>query len=175
MAPSAPGHGKVTHDKVSLPELIEGMLAKTLMETPSSNLNPELANRLSYIKELIVMSYTLDLQLILAINSCFLTGWENHNFDWDDWTRIESFLREARFQELLSSVAKSQSHCNSAGRFNSAPSPSGGSNVCGVPTQFLKDNNLCIKYNKGHCKQKVASHPHPFENGKCFFTSMLLA
>ena len=170
LAPSAPGYNKSTHAQLTLPELIEGMIAKTLMETPSAALNPELANRFSYIKELIVMSYTLDLQHVLAINFRFLSAWENHNHDWDNWDRIKLFLQEARFQELISSVAhhRPQSHRNGAGRFNSAP-PSGESNVRGVPTQVLKDNNLCIKFNKGSCKEKGKSHKHPFETDRTLF------
>ena len=36
LAPSAPGYNKSTHAQLTLPELIEGMIAKTLMETPTA-------------------------------------------------------------------------------------------------------------------------------------------
>ena len=63
---------------------------------------------------------------------------------------------------------KSQQFRGGAGRFNSAP-PAGESNIKGVPTQFLKENNLCIKYNQGKCKEKGSSHKHPFEDSKTLF------
>ena len=42
--------------------------------------------------------------------------------------------------------------------------PNGGSNIHGVPTEFLRDNNLCIKYNRNpkSCPES-GSHPQQFK------------
>ena len=45
------------------------------------------------------MHYTLDLSNVLAVNRRFIEGWENKNFEWTDWSRIQAFLREAKFQQ----------------------------------------------------------------------------
>ena len=172
LAATAPSASKPEHDKLSFPELIDGMLGKVLSEIRPEKLDLEVANKLSYIKELTAMHYTLDLQNVLSINRKFLQGWENKRFEWSDWPRIEAFLRESRFQQMVNSMARGrdQQFRNGNGRSNSAPPapPKGASHINGVPTQFYKDNNICMKFNKGpkQCQETSAPHKHPFESNR---------
>ena len=119
-----------------------------------------LANKLSFLREVTAMSYSLDHQSVLAITERFLRGWENCSFEWSNWSRIEGFLREARYQELCHSMGKNGNNRkqNNGGQGNGPPPP-GNSNVLGIPTKFYTDNQLCIRYNKGECKEG-ASHKH---------------
>ena len=167
LAPSAPSAANPSHDKLSFPELIDGFLGKILTETAPGNLDTEVANKLSYLKELTVMHYTLDLTNVLAVNRRFIEGWENKNFEWTDWSRIQAFMREAKFQQLVSSMARGREgqFRNGNGRSNSAPPgpPKPAGHINGVSVQFHKDNNLCMKYNKApkSCKETTNPHKHP--------------
>ena len=175
LSPSAPTAGKPDHEKLSFPELIDGFIGKILTETPSGNLDTEVANKLSYLKELTAMHYTLDLSNVLAVNRRFLEGWENKNFEWSDWKRIELFLRESRFQQLVSSMSRGRESQlrGGNGRSNSAPpgpqKPAG--HINGVGIQFFKDNNICMKYNKAlnSCKETTNPHKHPHEANRMLY------
>ena len=175
LSPSAPTAAKPDHEKLSFPELIDGFIGKILTETPSGNLDIEVANKLSYLKELTAMHYTLDLSNILAVNRRFLEGFENKNFEWSDWTRIQLFLRESRFQQLVTSMNRSRDSQfrNGNGRSNSAPPgpPKPAGHINGVSVQFHKDNNLCMKYNKApnSCKETTNPHKHPHEANRMLY------
>ena len=175
LAPSAPSAANPSHDKLSFPELIDGFLGKILTETAPGNLDTEVANKLSYLKELTVMHYTLDLTNVLAVNRRFIEGWENKNFEWTDWSRIQAFMREAKFQQLVSSMARGREgqFRNGNGRSNSAPPgpPKPAGHINGVSVQFHKDNNLCMKFNKAKnsCKETSNPHKHPHEANRMLY------
>ena len=175
LTPSAPTASKPDHEKLSFPELIDGFIGKILTETPSGNLDIEVANKLSYLKELTAMHYTLDLPSVLAVNRRFLEGWENKNFEWSDWTRIELFMRESRFQQLVSSMSRGRDnqYRGGNGRSNSAPPgpPKPAGNINGVSVQFFKDNNICMKFNKApnSCKETTNPHKHPHEANRMLY------
>ena len=63
-------------------------------DTPVDRLDECLANKLHYLVMLTTMHHTLDMKSILAINYRFLNGWENKCFDWNNWTRIQTFYTE---------------------------------------------------------------------------------
>ena len=160
LSAQAPGVGKSTYKQLSFPELVDGFIGKALMETNPDTLDMELANKLSFLRELATMSYSLDHQSILTISERFLRGWENCSWEWSNWTRIENLLREARYQELCHSMGRSSNNRrqNNGGQGNGQP-PQGNSNVLGISTKFYTENNLCIRFNKGECKES-ASHKH---------------
>ena len=166
----APGFKTAKYDTLSFPELIDGLITKVLVESTSATLDDEIANKLCYIRELTTMHYSLELKNILAINFRFITAWENRNFEWNDWSRIEAFLRDAKYQELVAGL----SNARRAPR-PSAPPALGGdgpkkgqSFVNGVPAEFLKENKLCINYNKGKCEE-AGTHKHPFLKDKTLY------
>ena len=174
LSPNAPNHGKLDYDSLSFLELMDGMLSKVMVETQP--MDTEVANKLSYIRELVVMHYNLDLKSMLAINKRFFYAWENANFEWDDWTRIDSFLKDAKYQQLLAAMAQNSK------RQPGPPKPSGGGGggqpakpqgdayIHGVPGEFLKTNKLCMKFNKGTCPEKdVTQHVHPFDKNKTLY------
>ena len=161
LSANAPGHSKSTFKQLSFPELVDGFLGKALMEANAETIDMELVNKLSFLREVASMHYTLELPSILSISYRFLQGWENSQFEWTNWGRIEAFMREARFQELCSSVAKSSGSRKQTGggRGDGQAPPQGASNVLGIPTKYYVDNTLCIRYNKGECKES-GSHKH---------------
>ena len=69
-------------------------------------------------------------------------------------------MREARFQEVCNSFTRAgNNRKQSNGGQGNGPTPQGNSNVLGIPTKFYTDNTLCIRFNKGECKEK-ARHKH---------------
>ena len=118
------------------------------------------------------MHYNFDIKTVLAINKRFFHAWENMNFEWTDWPRIETFLRDAKYQQMIASMApKTRSHSAPPGKQGGdAPKPKGAAFIDGVSVEFLKQNKLCMNYNKGTCPQKdVASHEHPFDKKKIIY------
>ena len=93
------------HDTLSFPELIDGLISKVLIESTPDTLDRRIANKISYIRELTTMHYSLELKNILSINHRFITAWENRNFEWNDWDRIDAFLRDAKYQELVAAMS----------------------------------------------------------------------
>lgn len=170
LTPAAPGYKKTKHANLSFTEFVEGMLGKFLLETPPDELNPVLANKLAYLRNIVAMHHTLDLKSLLSISDRFLTGWENKSFEWSDWNRIDIFLKEARFQELVNCMAGKSGGPRGGGGGGGGqgksgnPPPNGGSNIHGVPTEFLRDNKLCIKYNrKPESCPESGDHPQEFK------------
>ena len=167
LTPAAPGFKKSSHAQLNLTEFVEGYLGKFLLETRATNLDPILANKLTYLRNLLSMHHTLDLKSIISISDRFLTGWENKSFEWSDWSRIDEFLKEARFQELVNSMAGKSGGPRAGADGNGkggAPPPNGSSNIHGVPTEFLRDNKLCIKFNNNpkSCSES-GDHPQQFK------------
>ena len=161
LSASAPGKGKSSYKQLTFPELVDGFIGKALMETNQDNLDTELANKLCFLREVATMNYVLDLPSVLSVSYKFLQGWEYSSFEWSNWSRIETALREARFQEVVSSVSRNNGNRKQPGGAQGggqAP-PQGASNVLGIATKFYVDNQLCIRYNKGECKEK-AGHKH---------------
>ena len=161
---SCPGKGKTEFDKLSFVEFIDGMLAKCMMETPPERMDDVLANKLTFLREVTAMHYTMGIKDILAVTERFLRGWESKNFEWDDWSQIQVFLREAKYQQMCSVLTagnlnkKNGGGGGANGGGGAAVTPKGGSHVYGIPTEFLRNKKLCIKYNKNECDQ-AGSHP----------------
>ena len=72
LSAQAPGCGKSTFKNLSFPELVDGFIGKALMETEDEKLDMELANKLSFLREVATMNYSLDHQSILSISHRFL-------------------------------------------------------------------------------------------------------
>ena len=66
------------------------------------------------------MHHTLNIESVILIIFKFLNSWENRTFYWTDWSRIDTFLKEAHFQELFNRL----SHAKPGG---------GGANTVTVP------------------------------------------
>ena len=167
LSPQAPGYQKCKHGDLSFPELIKGMIAKFLLETPSDKLDEELGNKLIYLKELITLHHNLNLKSFLKIKFRFLNGWENHSFEWTDWSRIDTFLKGC-IQELFNRLSHAKPGGGGKCSNNTPPGGNGGgnsksnSNIYGIPTLFLTENNLCLRFNKGNCDQK-SDQAHIFD------------
>ena len=73
LSANAPHFGVLDHDVLTFEELMDGMLTKIAVETKP--LNPEVANKLSYMKELVAMHYNFDIKTVLAINKRFFHAW----------------------------------------------------------------------------------------------------
>lgn len=152
---NAPGRGKKVHNDLTFAEFIDGMIAKFLTETEADILDRDLSNKLTYLRELVAMQYSLDFKHVLAINHRFLLGWENEHFHWNDWSRIDAYLKEARMQAIFSSVGSRQNGGGGGGGGSGAPGApkAAAAFVYGVPREFLTKNSLCIKWNKGECEE----------------------
>ena len=155
---NAPGYKKKEHNELTFAEFIDGMLAKFLTETDPADLDRDLSNKLTYLRELVAMQYSLDFKHVLEINEKFINGYENEHFNWDNWSRIAAFLQEARMQAIFASVGSRQTGGGGGGNGGAPGASKAAQFTYGVPTDFLRKNSLCIKWNKGECEESGASH-----------------
>ena len=164
---NAPGKDKTEFKNLTFIEFIDGMLAKCMLETPNSRMDDELANKLHFLREVVAMHYSMGIKDILAITERFLRGWESKNFEWNNWPQIELFLREAKYQQICTAITTGNINKKAGGGGGAgnggAPPPKGGSNVYGIPTEFLRNKKLCIKFNKDECPEK-ADHKQPHQD-----------
>ena len=166
---SAPGQGKTEFSNLSFIQFIDGMLAKCMLETPPDRMDDELCNKLRFLREIVAMHYSMGIKDILAITERFLRGWESKNYEWDNWTQIEMFLRESKYQQICTALTASNFNRKNGGGGGGnggagagGGGPKGNSNVHGIPTDFLRTKKLCIKYNlnPSDCPEK-GDHPQP--------------
>ena len=102
-------------------------------------------NYLSFpeVKKLITMHHTLDNESVILIIFRFLNSWENCSFEWTDWSHIDTFLKEARFQELFNRLSHAKPGGGGKCSNSTLPCGNGGgnsksnSNIYGIPYFIL--------------------------------------
>ena len=102
-------------------------------------------NNLSFpeVKKLITMHHTLNIESVILIIFKFLNSWENRSFEWTDWSRIDTFLKEAHFQELFNRLSHAKP--GGGGKYSNSTPPGGNgggnsksnSNIYGIPYFIL--------------------------------------
>ena len=153
---------KLKHDDLTFAMFQEGMTQKILMD--SANLDTVVKNKLKFQSKLIRMAYTLPWSDILSIAEQFFGAFEYNQASWDDWSQIESFLKEAYDQARMSSFLRPGIV---PGASNAAPVPGSGAapkgprkekkwvdNANGVPWKYMRENSICGGYNIGSCERK---------------------
>ena len=89
------------------------------------------------------MHHTLDNESVILIIFRFLNSWENCSFEWTDWSRIDTFLKEAHFQELFNRLSHAKP--GGGGKYSNSTPPGGNgggnsksnSNIYGIPYFIL--------------------------------------
>ena len=89
------------------------------------------------------MHHTLNIESVILIIFKFLNSWENHSFEWTDWSRIDTFLKEAHFQELFNRLSHAKP--GGGGKYSNSTPPGGNgggnsksnSNIYGIPYFIL--------------------------------------
>ena len=161
---SVPGYDTIAHKDLTFHHLMNGMVSKCLAETPAEKLDLELSNKLSFLQFLIEMAFHYDHKHVIETYQLVHQAWQMRTFEWShSWSSIEDRLKNIRsnFQRAPNPVAAKQSakclscaaknpalgysSTGAGGNPNRQPPPS---DVNGVPTAYMKAQNICIKFNK---------------------------
>ena len=89
------------------------------------------------------MHHTLNVESVILIIFKFLNSWENRSFEWTDWTRFDTILKEAHFQELFNRLSHAKP--GGDGKYSNSTPPGGNgggnsksnSNIYGIPYFIL--------------------------------------
>ena len=176
---TTPGHMTAKHATLTFHQLMNGWLSVAMLDTPSHKLDPELANKLSFQQFMIAMSFHFSHKDVLQLCNTFIWSWQMREFEWSDpWPQLEERLKSIR----SNFIQKEQPHTylintpqapgkgngggggagNGAGGGNPKRQPTG-KRINGVPTSYMKDNNICIRYNTSDsaCKE-TSSHKNEY-------------
>ena len=111
------------------------------------------------------MSYTLPWPDVLPISEQFFEAFKYNQPSWDEWSKVEVFLKDAYDQARMSSFLRPgavPAAVNGAPLANPAQlNPCGPKkekkwvdNDNGVPWKYMKEKNICGGYNIGSCERK---------------------
>ena len=170
---SVPGYNVVPHEDLTFHQFINGMLSKLTSETPEERLDHELANKLSMLQFLVEMSFHYEHKVVIKAYHEIHMAWQMKTFDWSDsWSSIEERLKTIRSK---ASVVPQQQTFKKNFKCSSCTKPNGGGGgqgpphnapgkqsldtvVNGVPTNYMKAQNICIRFNKQKGCPEATSH-----------------
>ena len=177
---TVPGYNVVKHKDLTFHQLMNGLISKFLTETPPEKLDPELANKLSFLQFLTEMSFRYSQDEILEVTRETFMAWQNKQFEWvEDWSSINDRLKG--YRQRFSQTAQSHTHDRKsvivptgkgsgngggAGKGGKPQQPQGKTDVNGVPKSFMKANNICINFNNENGCRERASHDNRYGDNK---------
>ena len=174
---TTPGHMTAKHATLTFHQLMNGWLSVAMLDTPSHKLDPELANKLSFQQFMTSMSFHYAHKDVLQLCNTFIWSWQMREFEWSDpWPQIEERLKSIRSNfiqkeqphtYLINHIPQAPGEGNgggggAGGGGNPKKQPSG-KRINGVPTSYMKEHNICIRFNTSDtaCKEP-ASHKNEY-------------
>ena len=160
------------HSELSMLQFQEGFLAKILLEADPALLETKVKNKMLFFHYISKLSYSLPWPQVLEVAAKFFRGLEHMRFSWDDWSLIHAHLQTSFEQVKIASI---QHKFNGGGGNFQGGAAGGGQNpgppkqadTVGVPHNWMRSKNFCIKWNQGHCTIQVdANNSHVFAEGK---------
>ena len=177
---TTPGHMTAKHSTLTFHQLMNGWLSVAMLDTPDHKLDPELANKLSFQQFMISMSFHFAHKDVLQLCNTFIWSWQMREFEWSDpWPQLEERLKSIRSNfiqkdqphtYLINNPPRAPGNGNGGGGGsghgggggNPKKQPSG-KRINGVPTSYMKEHNICIRFNSSDtaCKEP-ASHKNEY-------------
>ena len=168
---------KIQHKDMSFHQLMNGTLSKILTEARKDEMSMELSNKLSFLQFVVEMSFKYDHKDVLAIVFETVMAWQNRQLEWDQpWPEVAEHLKGIRGRFIQSH----QPHTVGHPRNNPGPSKadrSGGAGnsgsgkstfkdvpINGVPTSFMKEKNICIRFNSEKSSHKNKYGPNTLQH-----------
>ena len=171
---NVPGFDVVEHKDLTFHQFINGCISKFLSEVPVERLDLELANKFSFLQELVNMSFYYKHADVLQTYRLCHEAWQMKEFEFsDDWQSIKqrvvnlkSHLTVSPQEHTFKQSAKPpgfQKKGDPAGKGSGSAAGSGaGAHVKGIPKSYMKKHNICIKFNEKECPEKQ-SHKNKYD------------
>ena len=156
----------VPHNKLTLPQYFCGSITKIFSELDPSLRGSRVENQVKLLMLLSKQSLLSPWEDILALSDSLYCSLEQSSVSWDSWPSIQTWwdrsvdsLRSRslqnpnkRFKHDDGKDGSTSSNSSGVGKAGQEPSL-----VVGLPAEWYKTNNICIKYNLGAC-EKPSSH-----------------
>ena len=171
---NVPGFDVVEHKDLTFHQFINGCISKFLSEVPVERLDLELANKFSFLQELVNMSFYYKHADVLQTYRLCHEAWQMKEFEFsDDWQSIKqrvvnlkAHLTVSPQEHTFKQSAKPpgfQKKGDPAGKGSGSAAGSGaGAHVKGIPKSYMKKHNICIKFNEKECPEKQ-SHKNKYD------------
>ena len=154
------------HSDLTQVQMFGGFIKKILNEAPVSFNQTETANKLKYLSKLSDFALHMPWSDVLDCNCAFFRNLEQAQIDWTDWSRIAAWLSDT--QESMRFKSFSNPNPPKKQRFDNQPvqggqqpafqpqnpqNPlrNGKKTVEGIDIIWMRENQLCIKFQSGVC------------------------
>ena len=162
------GGKKVDHPDLDQVKMAYGFIAKAYTEAPVELMGTPLINKLRIFMSLFKIAIVSPWADVLAINQALFQALERRAVSWDSWSELDLWWQQT-IDMLRTTQSGARAHGGS-GQTQSAPkrpaeTPAGAAppakaqkrTIMGVPSEWLRQQHLCIKFNLGRC-QTPAPH-----------------
>ena len=170
LQPEVPGFDVTAHKDLTFHQFINGMLSKLVTETPADRLDKALANKIAFTQFLVAMSFHYTHKQVLDTCHEMMMSWMMKEFEWDNWPLIESRLKNirSRFQQVPQphTYTNRKEHKQPGGPPKGPPAPQGKQDINGVPKDYMRNNEICMKFNDKDGCPEAASHENRFKKGQ---------
>ena len=153
----------VPHSKLTSNQYFCGSITKIFAELDPSLRGSRAENQIKFLMLVSKQTLLSPWEDILMLSDSFYCAVEQNSVTWESWSSIQSWWdrsMEALRSRNLANPAKKQKLDNgesSVSSNNASGKESGPVVVVGIPVDFLKEKNVCIKFNTGTCDHQ-ASH-----------------
>ena len=141
---------------MTIQQYFSGWVNKILSEADPSLEDSVTNNQLRLLGDFATLSLTLPLSELLAFTASFLKCLEQKTLTWDDWPQIQAWY-ERSLAALKTKMALGNCQPPSKkGKFelnNGANPPGKKTHIAGVEIDWMKSQNICIKFQLGACSE----------------------
>ena len=160
--------GIVKHQEMDIGKFALGFITKIYCDMPATVKGTPFHNMTKILIYLLRLSITCAWDDVLAIDRSLFQALERRQISWASWPDLEEWWKQALATlelQRLGRVSKMANPTTTAKRpasdLGGAPPAKAQKGVTfGIPNSWLKDQNLCIKFNLGRCTTS-APHPNP--------------
>ena len=168
---TAASTGGLSHEQLSLCQWAGGFVAKIFAEIDETRNNSKEHNQLHMLMNMLRLAETYPWADIIALNEALFSALERGTLSWLSWEPLEKWWQMME-NSLRTQVASRQAVPSKRplAAIGAGAAPGGAqqpaakkkkTDVDGVPGDFLKTNNVCIKWNINACNVQEAPHASP--------------
>ena len=158
--------GNVKHCELDIGKFALGFVTKIYCDMPHSVRGTPYFNMTKILMLLLRLAVTgVAWQDVLDIDRSLFKALERRQVSWESWSDLEIWWKQAldtlEFKKLGGATAAPAPAKRAGSELGGAPPAKVQKGAtCGIPNSWLKEQNLCIKFNVGRCSTN-APHPSP--------------
>ena len=154
----------VPHKSLSPRLFYSGLITKMFSELDPAIRGSYSENQLHFAMEVSKLALVMPWEEIIAITNSFFCALEQRAINWESWERLDTWLRKAT-DSLRTRAAFSSSSLVTTGKRSALDTVTAPTDpkkrkgeVCGVPTEWIRAQGICIKWNGVVGCQEASTH-----------------